>query len=254
MNKNVWLWWEQGWNQAPEICKMTVKSFEKSSPDWKIHCLSKDNLWEYISKDYKWIMSCQGPAFRGDLVRAILLKEYGGVYSDAACMSMKNLNNVLNLIEFDDFFTFKLNHFYKTDRETVSWFILAEKNSKVMSEWSDLFLKKAKANPINHPYFLMHYCFNELVQNNTMVKNHFTKMKSIAGFQNRIDQTLLHLTIEEAEKKAKAKHHSDFHPNNLQEKISANEFIHLKLRHHGLSSNLFSKEDSLYNILFSNIK
>ena len=76
MNKNVWLWWEQGWNQAPEICKMTVKSFEKSSPDWKIHCLSKDNLWEYISKDYKWIMSCQGPAFRGDLVRAILLKEY----------------------------------------------------------------------------------------------------------------------------------------------------------------------------------
>ena len=26
MNKNIWLWWEQGWNQAPEICKMTVKS------------------------------------------------------------------------------------------------------------------------------------------------------------------------------------------------------------------------------------
>ena len=60
-------------------------------------------------------------------------------------------------------------------------------------------------------------------------------------FSKSLIQTLLHSTVEEAEKKAKAKHHPHFHPNNLQEKISTNEFIHLKLRHRDSNPNFSQK-------------
>lgn len=30
--KHIWLWWEQGWEQAPFICSITKKTFQKLNP------------------------------------------------------------------------------------------------------------------------------------------------------------------------------------------------------------------------------
>jgi CRISPR/Cas system endoribonuclease Cas6 (RAMP superfamily) len=62
------------------------------------------------------------------------------------------------------FWGFSLDHFKKTDRLLSTWFLISSPNNYIINTLCNEFLKKAKKNPVNHPYLLLHYTFNELVK------------------------------------------------------------------------------------------
>ena len=70
--KIIWLWWEQGWNQAPFICSYTVKSLKKMNPEFKINLVDRNNINDFIDTKYNWLFNCEGPAFRADIIRLLL--------------------------------------------------------------------------------------------------------------------------------------------------------------------------------------
>lgn len=272
MEKNIWLWWEQGWSTVHPICRYTLKSFEKTSPSWRINIVDKANVFDYISPKYSWIFDCEGPQFRSDLVRVLLLKNHGGVYSDAACLSMQNLDSLIEQVQFDDYFTFKLDEFYHVGRKSVSWFMISEKEGRVITSLCDAFLKAAKLAPIDHPYFLLHETYNGLIKQDSFIASQFKAMRSISGFKNRVDASLLHMKDGEYEKAIKtqiihsrnqglrklyncfpnSKNAYNFHPTNIKSMLDKGEFTHIKLRHKGLSDS-FEDEGSLFNTIFNSI-
>lgn len=248
MEKNIWLWWEQGWEQAPAICRYNYLSFKKTSPDWDIHLVDKNNIYQYIPKTYSWLFQCQGPAFRADIIRSLLLFYHGGVYSDAACMNFKNLDETMNMVNFDDFFTLKLNHFRATTREAVSWFLIAPKGSKVFGKLAQTFVAAAKKNPIQHEYFMFHFTYDKLIKSDPLVQKHFESMYSVNGFNNRIDAQYLKHTPEKVEEMIPDKFPDpNAHPRNIIQQAKDGNFVHLKLRHRGCEG--FENENSLYNNL-----
>ena len=42
LNKVVWLFWAQGWDNAPWIVKQVRESWEINNPTWDIKCLNND--------------------------------------------------------------------------------------------------------------------------------------------------------------------------------------------------------------------
>lgn len=222
--KNVWIWWEQGWDKAPYITQYTVKSFQMLNPDYRIHQVSKDNINLYL-KDVDWIFECEGAAFRADIVRLLLLQKHGGVYTDAATFCCVNIDAFVKEINFNDFWGFDLKSFNpKSDSRTLcSWFYISMPDTYIINTFTNKFITSAKKNPIKHVYYEHHRILSSLIKTNPYFTNWYNNLTKISGFQNRISMDSI---ITQKNNKPKW-----FHPNNIMQKIENDEFKIIKLRH-----------------------
>ena len=231
--KIIWLWWEQGWVNAPFICSYTVESFTKMNPEFKINLVSRDNINDFIDAEYNWLFNCQGPAFRADIIRLLLLQKYGGVYSDAATFCCINILTFINEINFNQFWGFDIKSFNKkNDKRTLgSWFYISMPNTYIINNFTDAFLKNAKKNPKHHPYFLHHNTLTDLIENDTRFKDWYNKLTKINTFQNRIDAKFLSYPSTTVLKEPEW-----FHPNDIVFLVENKKFKILKLRHKQIGS------------------
>lgn len=248
--KIIWLWWEQGWADAPFICGYTVKSFSHWNPEYKIMLISKNNFNEFIDKKYNWLFQCQGPAFRADIVRLLLLQKYGGVYADAATFCCVNITSFLKEINFSKFWGFDIKSFNKNkdERTLGSWLYISEPNTFIINTFTNVFLKSAKENPIKHIYFLHHKTLSDLICNDIQFKIWYNNLKKINVFMNRIGAKYLSYNsssiINEPEW---------FHPNNIEKLIKNNEFKIIKLRHKNIAtSDDLLKDGTIFRLLIDN--
>ena len=231
--KIIWLWWEQGWNNAPFICSYTIKSFKKMNPEFKINLVERNNINDYIDTKYNWLFNCQGPAFRADIIRLLLLQKYGGVYSDAATFCCINILTFIEDINFNQFWGFDIKSFNKkNDKRTLgSWFYISKPNTYIINNFTNAFLRNAKQNPIKHNYYLHHNTLTDLIDNNTIFKEWYKNLKKISVFQNRIHAKFLSYSsktiLEEAEW---------YHPNDIVFLIKNKKFKIIKLRHKNIGS------------------
>jgi mannosyltransferase OCH1-like enzyme len=251
-SKIVWLWWEQGWDNAPKICLHTCKSFEKMNPTWRIQLVSKNNLFNFIDEEYSWIYQCSGAAFRADIVRLLLLQKYGGAYSDAAALCLCSLDDLINDINFDKFWGFDIKSFNKKPdvRTLCSWFYLSTKNNYIINKFTDTFIDSAKRQKTSHIYFLHHEVLTKLIESDPIFTNWYNKLEKRSGFQNRIPANWLHLNPKNIKVNDSEKWNL---PYDLEDKIKNNFFTVIKLRHRGVNYNNLYIEGSLFNILYSKI-
>lgn len=246
--KQIWLWWEQGWEKAPFICSYTIKSFEKLNPEFQINLVCKKNLSNYL-EDYEWVFECEGPAFRADIIRLLLLKKYGGVYSDAVTFCCVNLNDFLQEISFDRFWAFDIKSFneLRNDKRTVaSWFYISTENNYLINTFTNVFIEKAKQNPKIHHYFLHHHTLTELIESDREFEKWYENLTKISAFQNRIQTKYLDAMID----KIQIKEPEWFHPRNIKASIDNDQFKIIKLRHRNIASqNQLLKANTVFHHL-----
>lgn len=231
--KIIWLWWEQGWNNAPFICSYTVQSFTLLNPEFKINLVSRDNINDFIDAEYNWLFNCEGAAFRADIIRLLLLQKYGGIYSDAATFCCINILTFINEINFDKFWGFDIKSYNQiNDKRTLaSWFYISLPNTYIINTFTNAFLKNAKENPIKHHYYLHHHILTDLIENDTKFKEWYNKLTKISAFQNRIRANILSYPSTTVLKEEKW-----FHPNDIVFFIKNKRFKIIKLRHKGIES------------------
>ena len=79
----IWIFWEQGIEQAPEVVKICVNSIIEHNPERKVNIISRDNLEDYIElPDYiveKHKCGKISYAHFSDIVRFALLYTWGGM-------------------------------------------------------------------------------------------------------------------------------------------------------------------------------
>jgi hypothetical protein len=179
-NKNIFIYWEQGWNNAPTICKYCLQSWKLYNTDWRIIELDKNNLFEYLDISYeKQFHKIKPVQMRSDIIRINLLKKYGGVWVDATTFCTTPLNSwILNQ---KTFFAFSSPG---KDRLISSWFmtniykqsyIVKKFCDNVNSFWENMLSKnqyKAKQ------YFQFHYIFNKLYQNDIKFKKEWNNVNN----------------------------------------------------------------------------
>ena len=186
----------------------------------------------------------------------LLLKIYGGVYTDAATFCCINLDNFIKKNNITNLWMFSLGHIKikkhkDTKRLISSWFIISSKQNYFIKTWCDTYVEIIKKNPINHTYLLLHFTFDKLVETNKHFNIFYKNMIKISGYENRISSDILHLNINTDINKIlkKKKFEETFHPYNILNKINNNKFIVLKLRHKNLNENVFKNQKSIMNYL-----
>jgi hypothetical protein len=213
MNKIIWTYWHQGFEDAPQVVKPCVEQWKYLNPDWEVRFIDQDNMYDFIDPpDINKETLDQIPlAVSSDLFKLQLLIKYGGVWVDATTFPIVPLDEwLIDKMDAGYFF------FYKPGRDRLisSWFIASEKNNltlKLLYEnlikyWNtntfknlsnprsarviflskfvnrNLFLTKLWFSPLFTnilrvtPYFVTHYMFYKVISNNKGLRHNFQLM------------------------------------------------------------------------------
>jgi mannosyltransferase OCH1-like enzyme len=187
--KTIWIYWEQGWTDAPTICQLCKKSWQKLNKTWKINVLDKNNISKFINvneinNDFWNISPIQS---RADIIRSLLLQKYGGVWVDATLICMKPLDkwlfNHFDINDNNDFFSFKKLYL----KISISnWFLVSHPNNYIINKFTEKYTKFFKTNLVSQKYFQFHDDFKYLLKTDKLFFNHYSKNKKLSSNTARI--------------------------------------------------------------------
>lgn len=190
-HKNIFIYWEQGWDNAPTLCKYCLQSWKLYNTDWKIIELDKNNVFKYLDISYeKQFHKIEPIQMRSDIIRINLLKKYGGVWVDATTFCAIPLNSWI--LKQKTFFAFSSPG---KGRMISSWFMTnVYKNSFIVNKfcddtnsyWDSMISKNQYKSK---EYFQFHYIFNKLYKNDFKFKKEWdnvsNKIKASEGMYVR---------------------------------------------------------------------
>lgn len=91
--RRIFLYWEQGFHNAPPVVSLAVNSWRSMNPGFDIVLLDKENVVEWFdgaNEIRNW--DSLRVSHQSDLLRLALLSKYGGYWSDATLVCTKPLN------------------------------------------------------------------------------------------------------------------------------------------------------------------
>src|SRR5271154_4005391 len=108
MTKTIWSCWFQGRENAPPLVKKCLNSWERNNPDWKFRCLDATSIERYFPLKHYIDLDRQSltAASLSDVLRILLLHEFGGVWVDATLFCNLPLNDWLSTVMGEGFFAF----------------------------------------------------------------------------------------------------------------------------------------------------
>ncbi|MFY0672430.1 MAG: hypothetical protein JXQ87_03460 [Bacteroidia bacterium] len=134
MLKKIWTYWNSGEYSAPDLVKICFKSWKIKNPDFLFTVLNDESAEEYLKKiplsaDKIHTLSIQ---HKSDLLRTVILKEYGGVWVDATLYCNEPLSRWMTKSLSEGIFFFKDPG---PDRVISNWFIsVSEPNNYLINE------------------------------------------------------------------------------------------------------------------------
>ena len=142
LEKNIFILWLQGWQDAKWLNKQVAESWIINNPDWKIHYIDFDNLKDYVN-DIEYIYDQNkniSPQAKSDIIRLSLLKNYGGIWADATMLCMQPVDHWINdAIEPSGLWMYH-GHGAGLHKKLgpASWFIVSKKNGYMINKWKDI--------------------------------------------------------------------------------------------------------------------
>lgn len=178
----IWICWFQGIESAPELVKACVGSMKKNFPEKEIVILSDKNIHKYAQmpnyieeKRAKKIITA---AQYSDLLRVVLLCEYGGLWVDSTvyCTGREQYEEFKN----DDLFVYQKLVESKSKKPIVcsSWLIYAKKNNPILVQTRNAIWEYWKHENKLKDYFLFHMFLS------MVTKEHLDDWKAISMFNN----------------------------------------------------------------------
>ena len=128
--KNIWIFWSQGWSFAPTLIKDCKDSWVINNPEWDVKTLDSNSFKEYsdLSFDSNKLKNLS-IAHKSDLIRLELLDKYGGVWVDASLFCLIPLDNwIFNNLNSGLFF-FECG---SKCALITNWFIASKPNHKTI--------------------------------------------------------------------------------------------------------------------------
>jgi hypothetical protein len=110
LTRTIWIFWNQGFENAPEVVRICVRSWKIRNPGWRVVELSQENLPEYVDAEslakLRGLTNIRMQKF-ANLLRIYLVGRHGGAWADATCFCCKPLDEWLPDFMPSGFFTFR---------------------------------------------------------------------------------------------------------------------------------------------------
>ena len=159
MNKTIWICWFQGWDKCPPLSRYCLDSWKHYNPDWEVIELDDSNYRDYVDIDSILPGVATNKTAFSDILRMFILKEYGGVWADATLFCNKPLDEWIT--GETEFFVFS-----RPDIKLASWFIYAQKDEYVITQWYNKVIaywkeRSSGKDRLNNLYTWVHRLFAE---------------------------------------------------------------------------------------------
>jgi hypothetical protein len=161
----IWLYWGQGWDSAPEVCRLCLDSWRRWNPGHEVRALDAAAA-EALLGPPGLDLSVFPDRVRANLLRLRLLARFGGVWADATLLCTAPLAAWLPLVtQHSACFLFGVP---QAEKLVATWFIAGNGHSPLLALWCELFAallaRRAREGGALPFYFVMHRSFVVLLR------------------------------------------------------------------------------------------
>ena len=95
MIRDIYILWLQGFDEAPEVVRLCVRSWKIHNPTWTIHLIDETNLGQYVNLNEfsEFTEDRISKTALSDLIRLSILEKHGGLWVDATVFCVKPLDD-----------------------------------------------------------------------------------------------------------------------------------------------------------------
>lgn len=156
----VYVYWAQGFTDAPPIVRLCHEQLLKHHPSDCVVVLDDTNLHRFVTVP-EWARAKIGADTTklSNMIRAELLSTYGGVWLDATCFVRANVLDVVPELLSSGFFAFK-----REDRPLANWFLACRPADYVMLTWREAQYVYWRHFDKKLDYFIAHLIFGALCE------------------------------------------------------------------------------------------
>ena len=229
-NKTIFVYWKQGFGNAPLIVKKCLESVKRNAGDYSVLCLSEDNLNDYVMLPQHVIKKHEkgliGEAHFSDIVRANLIYRYGGVWLDATCFLSRPIDDYVTESPFFMFQNTKLGCI--SPIKCSNWFIKGSAGSTLLKAVLNFIYSYYQNFDVVVHYYLFHLILSLIVDERKDLAKEWYEMPFVCNMNP-------HVFLFSLEKKYSA---------NEYKQILQSCFVH-KLTYKFPSSLLEEKEENM---------
>lgn len=159
--RKLFIYWEQGWNEAPLLCKCCLRSWERYNQNtWEIVKLDRTNVSAHVDIERLvpnyWDIT--PVASRSDILRINLLNTYeNALWVDATLFCTMPLDRWID--NYPGFFAFSDP---TPTRKISSWFMFNRKRNYIVETYCETYNAYWRSRNQPEDYFQFHIIFNEL--------------------------------------------------------------------------------------------
>jgi len=178
--KIIWTCWFQGRQNAPPLVKTCLLSWERLNPGWELRCLDATNIEQYISVTQFLDLQTQSltAASLSDVVRILLLHEFGGVWVDATVFCNRPLDEWLPEAAREGFFAFTA---LNPARVISSWFLCAAPGHDLAATWCRKTVGYWSNRRDTDDYFWFHHLFRDACKADCRVAEAWSRIPKLGA-------------------------------------------------------------------------
>lgn len=175
----IWICWFQGEENAPLIVKKCIESIRKNSNGHPVNLITYNNYKNYVQLPKHIMEKFESgeiilPNF-SDILRACLLRDYGGIWLDATIYLTKSLPEDIfdmTLFSIKDKL-YENNYKYISNCQWAFFAFASKKDSIFCNMVMDIFDRYWKEEDTAIDYFIVDYIIACCIKNNKIIKNMF---------------------------------------------------------------------------------
>jgi hypothetical protein len=180
--RRVWMYWGQGWDSAPEVCRLSLDSWRRWNPRHEVHPLDAAGAAALLGPPGADLAPFP-ERVRANLLRLRLLARFGGVWADATVVCSAPLDAWLPLLtQRSGCFLFAVP---QTEKLIGTWFIAGNGHSPLLALWGELFAallarfaREGRTLPF---YFVIHRSFVVLLRHHAEAAAEWARCPRVAA-------------------------------------------------------------------------
>jgi hypothetical protein len=184
--KTIWIYWDRGEAEAPELVRHCIASWRERNPGWDVRVLDMTTAAQAVDMP-------QGPSdipvqSYADLLRLRLLRRHGGVWVDATAYCIAPLDGWLPPLAQRGFFAFMWTRndswfIWPGMRRTLTnWFIASEPEGGIVSSWEAASFDYWQGRKTPHTYYWPHVMIDYLCLTNRTFRRLFADIPRIGCY------------------------------------------------------------------------
>lgn len=160
-DKNIWILWWQGIENAPDLVKMCFDSVKRYAGEAKVVLLSEDNIERYLEipdfiKEHFHKRDMSMPFF-SDYIRTCLLEKYGGLWLDATVYVSKDIPDKVFNAKFFTLHTKEMKTPFISNNRIHCYVLGGQKGSPLFTYMRDSAESYWQKNMVQIDYYLIDY-------------------------------------------------------------------------------------------------